>query len=195
MHKNGFLTFLFSLIPGCGLMYLGYMKKGLQTMFMFGASGYLASVFMYSRYFEWISVFFIILIPIIWFYQMFDAMHSLAHMKRYEWEVPPDDKYFIPFTSLKPNKLPPFKNSIAAKIIGIILIVAGSYKLFFGILDYMYQTVKPIIVRDIINPLRQYMIPAVVSLALVVIGVKLLMNGKSKNKYVQYITDDEEDDD
>jgi TM2 domain-containing membrane protein YozV len=33
--KNSFLTFIFSLIPGAGQMYLGFMKRGLSLMSCF----------------------------------------------------------------------------------------------------------------------------------------------------------------
>lgn len=192
MKKNSFLTFLFSLIPGCGLMYLGYMKKGLQTMLMFAVSGYLAAVSADWRM-EWLMVFFIILLPVIWFYQMFDSMHTISFMKRMEIEVPADDDFFIPFTALKPHTFSTFKNSMISKAIGIILILGGSYKILFGILDYMYSRVKPQIVRDIINPLRELTIPVVISLVLISIGVKLIIGSKPKNKLIQYILDDEDE--
>ena len=33
--KRGFWTFIFSLIPGAGEMYLGFMKRGVSTMLVF----------------------------------------------------------------------------------------------------------------------------------------------------------------
>ena len=37
MNKNRFLVFLFSLIPGAGQMYLGYMRRGICLMALFCA--------------------------------------------------------------------------------------------------------------------------------------------------------------
>ena len=33
MKKNAFLTFCFAFVPGCGQMYLGYMKRGVSLAF------------------------------------------------------------------------------------------------------------------------------------------------------------------
>ncbi|MFV0412498.1 MAG: hypothetical protein ACK5L3_04395 [Oscillospiraceae bacterium] len=35
MRKNGFLTFCFSFLPGCGQMYQGYMRRGVSLLFWF----------------------------------------------------------------------------------------------------------------------------------------------------------------
>lgn len=34
-RRNGFLTFLTSLIPGVGYMYLGLMRKGIEAFLVF----------------------------------------------------------------------------------------------------------------------------------------------------------------
>lgn len=39
---SSFFTFVFSLFPGCGYMYLGFMKRGLMIMALFFASIYLS---------------------------------------------------------------------------------------------------------------------------------------------------------
>jgi TM2 domain-containing membrane protein YozV len=83
------------MIPGCGLMYLGYMKKGLQTMFIFAASCFLAYSFMELRL-SWISALFLMLLPIIWFYQLFDTMHTVSRMKREKIDFPQDDGFYMP---------------------------------------------------------------------------------------------------
>ncbi len=33
--KNGFLTFIFSLLPGAGEMYMGFFKQGMSIMAIF----------------------------------------------------------------------------------------------------------------------------------------------------------------
>lgn len=73
MHPNPskFLTFLFSLLPGAGHMYLGLMKRGLSFMILFFgaiAAAFLSgslnlSIFMYI---------FALVIPIVWFAAFFD---------------------------------------------------------------------------------------------------------------------------
>lgn len=178
MKKSGFLTFTLSLIPGCGLMYLGYMKKGLQTMLMFAASCFMAYLFASLRYFEWIMVFFISLLPVIWFYQMFDSMHSISRMKRQEIEVPSDDGFYVP---QKITTLSPAQNPTMAKIVAAILILVGSFGLIFGILDNMYYLFDDGMAGTIIDTVRNYLVPAIVSIVLIIAGIKLLKGSKAKN--------------
>jgi Flp pilus assembly pilin Flp len=180
MKKSGFLTFILALIPGCGLMYLGYMKKGLQTMLMFATACYLAYAFASPRYFQWIMVLFISLLPVIWFYQMFDSMHTISRMKRQEIEVPLDDGFYIP---AKINTLSPAQNPLIAKIIAISLILIGSFSLLFGILDNLdklHYFFNRDIAKVIISTLRSYLIPTIISIALIIAGVKLLKGSKPK---------------
>ena len=60
MKKSSFWTFVFSLFPGAGHMYLGLMKKGASLMLLFcltiALSGFLNLSFL------------LILLPVIWFY-------------------------------------------------------------------------------------------------------------------------------
>ena len=67
MKKSSFWTFVFSLFPGAGHMYLGLMKKGASLMLLFcltiALSGFLNLSFL------------LILLPVIWFYSFFDAMN------------------------------------------------------------------------------------------------------------------------
>ena len=177
MKKNSFLTFLFSLIPGCGLMYLGYMKKGLQIMAMFAASIYLAIASVTGSYgyrrFEWIMLFFVLLMPIIWFYQMFDAMHSLARMRRLSMDSAMDDAFFLP---KKIDIFSPAKNPAAAKVLAAILIGAG----VIGLFSAVWGSISRYIIPQVTWFVDIYLIPSVISLALIVIGVRLLKGRKGK---------------
>ncbi|GAA0382891.1 hypothetical protein [Bacillus horti] len=64
--KSKFLTICFSAVPGLGHLYLGLMNRGLQIMLLFG--GLILFITLSN-----IGAFAIIL-PIIWFYSMFDAL-------------------------------------------------------------------------------------------------------------------------
>ena len=69
--RNSFLTFMSSLVPGLGYMYLGLMKKGIQAMVIF---------FMVEPLFRFIGLgglVSIIKIPL-WFYLFFDTF-NIAH--------------------------------------------------------------------------------------------------------------------
>ena len=179
MQKNRFPTFLFSIIPGCGLMYLGYMKKGLQVMLMFAALCFVGAFF--STYnIGWIGGLFFLLLPVIWFYQMFDAMHTVERMKDQGIELPADDGFYLPDGILR---FSPTQNRTAAKIIAGILILVGSFNLISGVLNNMlrYPVFDQKILRLINNAVRYDLIPAIVSIVLIIAGIRLL-RGRSTKK-------------
>ena len=66
MSKNKALTVILSVVPGLGHMYLGWMERGLQFMLTFFVSIFLIG---------WLNTsFFALLLPVIWFYSLFDAL-------------------------------------------------------------------------------------------------------------------------
>ncbi len=64
MKKNAFLTFIFSLVPGAGQMYIGYMKRGVSIMTLFALAIMFGTNYVYD---------FIVVAPIIWAYSFFDT--------------------------------------------------------------------------------------------------------------------------
>lgn len=192
MHKNKFLTFIFSTIPGCGHMYLGYMKRGAEFMMMFAASIYLAILFTGFRFrLEVIGVIFMILIPIIWFYQMFDAMHAISQMRRFGIEYPDDDGFFIPGISnvTNLNALSFFKKRKVVRTIAIILMCIGVYVLFLnmsnGIYSILYNTANSYMKEQfskIYHTIMNYVPSVVISLLLILGGIKLLSGNNQNDK-------------
>ena len=61
--KNGFWTFIFSLIPGAGEMYMGFFKQGLSLMGLCAVVSIVASFLGIEEL--------MILLPLIWFYSFF----------------------------------------------------------------------------------------------------------------------------
>ena len=180
MKKNAFWTFLFSFVPGCGLMYLGYLKKGLQYMLMFGAALWLA--LLSNDLFRWnvgnwvMSVFSIVAV-VIWFFQFFDAMHTRSRMKRLGIDSPADDGFFYP-QSLFSNS--PLKRISAAKSFAVTLIVFGSVWMLSMLMDmsrkYLIEEIQVYVDR-----VNQYLFPVLISLALVIAGARLLRGGRKNN--------------
>ena len=184
MKKNRFLAFILSLIPGCGLMYLGYMKKGLQTMLMFVAAGYLA-YFTNTIFFDWLTVLFLMPLPVLWFYQMFDAMHSLTRMRRDEIETPGDDGFFFPENLFA---ITPIKNRTFAKAAAVALILTGAIGIVYGALNNLHYVLGWDAQRIILGAARGYVVPALASLALIIAGVRLL-KGQSRNSKTHDLRD------
>ena len=84
--KRGFWTFCFSLIPGAGEMYLGFMKRGVSMMCLFlgwfafcGVTGFSIGM---------------CLLPVMWFYSFFQV-HNLVSLPDEEFYQQEDDYLFL----------------------------------------------------------------------------------------------------
>jgi len=191
MNKNKFLTFLFSIIPGVGHMYLGYMKRGAEFMTMFAVSAYFATGLMggwsYRLNLELIGVIFLLILPIIWFYQMFDSMHAISQMRRLGIEVPEDDGFFIPgFSNITNTKaLNVFKNRKVVKTIAAVFVILGVYILFVNITGGISNIlINSRVSRQFIdgyNMVLNHIPSVIISLVLIFGGIKLLL-GKNDNQ-------------
>jgi hypothetical protein len=71
-RRSKVLATLLAAFPGAGQMYLGLQKRGLQLMLLFLGSIYIMDLLRLTLLF--------FLIPVIWFYSLFDA---LQHISRY----------------------------------------------------------------------------------------------------------------
>jgi hypothetical protein len=178
-------------------MYLGYMKRGIEYMAMFALAIYFASFFIgWAPYMNigFIGAIFLIFLPIIWLYQMFDSMHTVSHMKRLEIEYPEDDGFFIPGVANISNisnldALKIFKKRGVVKAIAITIICLGIYVLLSNISNalsvryYINEDVyriKEIYVQTF-NTIMRYIPSVVISLVLIIGGIKLLVGKKNKN--------------
>lgn len=72
-EKSKFLTFLFSLVPGVGHMYLGLMQRGLHFLTLFFGVIFLMIITNLGQ----LSLF----LPVIWFYNVFDALQRYQLIK------------------------------------------------------------------------------------------------------------------
>ena len=80
--KKGFLTFIFSLMPGAGEMYMGFMKRGVSVMCAFLGWIGICGVLQFGAGFY--------LAPVIWFYSFF-SVHNLASLPDEEFYQIEDD--------------------------------------------------------------------------------------------------------
>jgi len=65
-NKSKFVTFILSVLPGVGHLYLGWQLRGLLFMLAF---------FMAIFLMDWVGLsLFTFLLPVIWFYSLFDAL-------------------------------------------------------------------------------------------------------------------------
>ena len=164
--KNGFWRFLFSLLPGAGEMYMGFMKMGVSLMSMF---------------FIIIAVAFILEIgPIIfiaviaWFYSFFHV-HNLASMPDEEFYAVEDEYLFLPEGSVTKGRelIGEYRKAVA-----VILIVVGvvmTWKPLFRIMDAYIPSYLSNFIYDVGYRLPQI----VVGVAIIVLGVYMI-RGKKK---------------
>lgn len=117
--KSGFLTFCFSLMPGAGEMYLGFMKMGVSLMGLFFAV-MAVSIFL--------NVGLLMLVDIVlWFYSFFHV-HNLAGLTDEEFLAVEDEFLFRLDEILDMG----WEKEKYRKAIAVIMIVAGILLLWNG---------------------------------------------------------------
>lgn len=132
-----------SVIPGAGHMYLGLQREGLILM-----STFFFAIFLMG----WLNMsFFLFLLPVIWFYSIFDTLHSLEE-KSEEYHT---DSYLFSLLDSNP------------KIVGWSLIG-------LGILAIFNRIITPLL------PLRlqSYLQTIIVATILIATGIRLLKGPK-----------------
>ncbi|MDE6529865.1 MAG: hypothetical protein K2K96_03725 [Lachnospiraceae bacterium] len=165
--KNKFFTFIFSLLPGAGEMYMGFMKMGVSLMSCFFLTAMLASIGMYD--------FMILIAVIVWFYSFFHV-HNLAGLPDETfYEV--KDAYLLPFAGMEGEKI--IITGTYRKVVAVILIfigVSGLLKSFY----YVTADYLPFMVRVIISDFMFYYFPrTALSIAIIVLGIYMI-RGKKK---------------
>jgi hypothetical protein len=85
-----FITFILSIIPGVGHLYLGAMNRGLQFLILFFSSVFLLDFLSFRIIPFWL--------PIVWFYGLFDAL-QLADQAILYAEV--QDKPLVEWSHIK----------------------------------------------------------------------------------------------
>lgn len=145
-----------SVMPGAGHMYLGYQKKGLIIM----------GTFLFSIFFMgWLGISMLLfLLPLIWFYSFFDAMHiadgSQDDVKNQDLD--------LTLSNIKPEWA-------GAALIGIGVLVLVE-RILFPLINYR---------------IRQYVQTTVVSLIFISGGIVMLMKNK-RNAPVDEAAEEEE---
>lgn len=161
-QKGKVLTFFFSLIPGAGEMYMGFMKQGISIMAVFWGIIFLAS------YFYITPVLFIL--PIIWFYSFFDV-HNLKRMPEEEFCAIEDDYLFHLDRIVPRDKWSRKQNTILA----VILILAGGIILWKNLLSVVEEIAPNWFYWRIVDDVPQIVIAAV----LIVIGIMMIRGKKA----------------
>ncbi len=176
MRRNGFLNFLFSLCPGAGQMYQGYMRRGLSLVVAFvvpimvGAS--LLPVLMAFS-------------AVVYMYSFFDSINLRAQIREYETglrsDLPEDD--FLLHMNLAQGDLQKLLSG-KTHLIGwglVILGVSGLYTtlvspLLRDLVDLLGDSYLAGLLRDIL-----YAVPQIaVGVIFVMVGFWLIRGSRKK---------------
>ncbi|SHH86786.1 hypothetical protein [Clostridium grantii] len=158
MSTKMLLSILMSVIPGVGHMYLGLMRKGMQLMTSFFIAWYFVNELRVTA--------FMVVIPIIWAYSVFDAMHKASSEEGLK-----DEDLFTNIPGLTKNM---------SKIIGYGLIAVAFIMIF--------QSVAiPIISRFFDYEFGEYLRTVIIAIVFFVGGIILLRNTKKDNAEIEEI--------
>ena len=164
--KNKFFTFVFSLLPGAGEMYMGFMKMGVSLMSLFFLtlmmSNFLALDFMF-----YVAV-------IIWFYGFFHT-NNLAGMPDEQF-AQMQDVYLIPFAG-KEDGIRLTKTW--RKGIAILLIVVGVFLLWRTMWSVLSGLIPPAIYVMIVDINNYYLPRGLIGVAIIILGIYMI-RGKQK---------------
>lgn len=151
-------TFL-SIFPGAGHLYLGLQRRGIQLMAAFLFSIYILDVLRLGI--------FLFLIPIIWFYSLFDSLQISSKYGKEPLEDTPIIAYLI-------NQ---------QKWLGIGLVLLGLYYMTTNIfLPALSPMLTEIFNIDVRYWFEQYLQTAIVCVLLIGGGIKLLAGSKTKSR-------------
>lgn len=163
-RKNSFLAFCFSMIPGAGHMYIGFMKQGISIMTALVA-GIALGVILHMPILT-------LFIPVLWFYAFFDVHNkrSLSEEKLNDME----DKFFLSnVTNREITEL--FEGKLRMFIAGGLILI-GFYLLFDNLLSMM-----PYYLRNLLYHWGIDKIPHIIIACIIIyVGIRLIQGKRNE---------------
>ncbi|MCI8484321.1 MAG: hypothetical protein HFH41_08280 [Lachnospiraceae bacterium] len=157
--RNGFLAFCFSLVPGAGEMYMGFMKQGISIMAVFWMLIFFASFLNIDQV--------LFVLPILWCYSFFNV-HNIRGMSDEEFYALEDDYAF------HLNRVFPVEKWNRNVLAGI-LIIMGIVMLWNNFMGYLHWLIPSEFYWNIMDGVPQILI----SVLLILGGIRLIQ-GKKK---------------
>ena len=169
--KSRFLTFCFSMLPGAGEMYMGFMRMGVSLMLLFFLSIYIPVSLRLSE----LSV----IGFVVWAYGFFHANH-LASLSDEEFDQVKDEFLF------GMNTITDGKNFMLKyqRTVAVVLIAAGILLLWNTMGDIAYRLL-PEFVSDFMRTVGNYAPRILVSLVIIFIGIKMIEGRKEQLSQIQ----------
>lgn len=168
--KSKFLTFICSLIPGAGEMYLGFMKQGISimtlTLVVFSVGGAIFPPL-------------ITFVAVLWFYSFFHT-HNLNALPDEEFYAV-EDEYFFSTEQF-------FKTEAAVKkhkkLTAILLIIFGASILWNVLADFIFLALGalplPEYIHRILYRITRVIPQLVVGIGIIAAGISLIRNRKNE---------------
>lgn len=175
-RKSKFLTFCFSLMPGAGHMYLGFMKQGCSIMLLF--FGICASGFLFR------TSLLLLFTPVIWFYSFFDALNKNSMNDHDFYQL--EDRYIC---NLDLSELQIILQGKFRLIIAAVFILLGCSTLFSYFTSFLRNILPDEIYWSIINLFRQ-MPRFILAVFIILVGIHLIC-GKKIELYKKEIFSDD----
>lgn len=165
-RKGKFLSFLFSLMPGAGEMYLGFMKLGASIMAAFFGVIFLST---------WLNIGpFAFLLPIIWFYGFFDTLNKCALSDEEFYSL--EDHFLF---NLGEQELSSLKLGHYKPVIAVALIVIGVYMLLRNFFDFILVYL-PDEIRQVAYSVIHTTPQIIFAVIIILVGVRLIMGKKEE---------------
>lgn len=166
--RSKFLTFMFSLIPGAGHMFMGFTKLGISLMSAF------MTVIFFAAWLDISPLLFVL--PVLWFYSFFDCINRRSASDE-EFEQL-GDSYLFSIDKLISINLGIFqKRRLFA---GVLVLLLGIYLMWKNIMHSLWRNIDTGIYFAIERVSRT--IPQMVlGVAIIIIGIKLIRNKKKES--------------
>lgn len=171
-RKSRFLLFCWSLIPGAGHMYLGFMKMGVSLMLGFALATTVVGV-------SGLGI--LSALPlVVWFYSFFHA-NNLGSMSDEEFYNIKDNYLFFADGE---DSLKAFATGKYRKAAAVALIIIGSVMLWDVFNDTLFNILGKelynMYFREISHIINNYVPRLVVGIAIIWFGVKLIRGKKEE---------------
>ena len=166
--KSKFLTFVLSILPGAGHMYMGFMKTGVSFMSVFFFLIFLSS---------WLDTGPLLFIaPLIWFYSFFDCTNRMSLDE--DAFLLLEDKYLFSIDKLVILDQDIFSKRRLAS--GVVLLFLGIYLLSENIIDFL-QPLIPYELYEIIYNIMRQAPQLIIGVSIVALGIRLIKGKKMES--------------
>ena len=163
VQRSKFWTVVFSLLPGAGHMFMGFMKQGLSLMGLFFGTIALGN-WLWADVFLWLA-------PVVWFYAFFDCINK--RFSQPEVFATFEDRFLFDSCGKARQWL---SSARQRTFLGIGVVVLGGILLLQTLVDmWSLPELLQEVVNDILRHGPQFLIAAVI----ILIGIRLI-TGKKK---------------